>query len=96
VESAIAVTNMYGIGCSLTQFSVAMVLVVKLLKDVYFVSERVQVWESLTSEKALVVGIVETLDDAVSPGFAFGDKDDFNPELETQADNQTEAPWVFI
>lgn len=84
------------VGWSLPQFGVSMVLVMELLKAVRFLAKMNQGREPLPTEEALVVGVIETLDDAVAPRFSFWYKDDLDPCVETETNHQAETPRVSV
>jgi hypothetical protein len=52
--------------------------------------------EVLRAKEALVVGVVKSLDDTVAPRLALGDKDNLDPEMKTEPDQETEAPGKAI
>jgi len=81
---------------SLTQFGIPMMFVVETFKDPQFASQMGHGTEVLRAKEALVVGVVKSLDDTVAPRLALGDKDNLDPEMETEPDQETEAPGKAI
>lgn len=80
----------------LTELRIAMMVVVKALKNPELAAEVHQGSEVLGSQEAFVVGIVKSFDNAVTPGFTFRDKDDFDSEMETKPDQEPKASRMTI
>jgi len=84
------------VGWPLSQFGVSMVLIMELLKAMGFLAKMSQRREPLSAEEAFVVGVIETLDDAVAPRFTFRDETDLGSCVKTQAHHQAETAWVSV
>ncbi len=88
--------TMHSTRCSLPQFGIAMMLVVESLKGARFLAQMGRAGKSLSTKEALVVGVIEPFDDAITPRFSFGDKDDLDTSVEAEANHQAEAARVSV
>lgn len=87
---------MHNLRSPLTQFCIAMMFVVEALKDPEFAAEMRQGSEVLGAKEALVVRVVKSFDNAITPGFAFRDEDDFDSKMQTEPDQEAKASGVAI
>jgi len=82
--------------CSLSEFCVAMIVVMEVLELGKVTSKMLQATEPLLTEEELIVDVVEPFDDTVTPGFSFGDKEHLHTQLQAGSDQQAETPRIAI
>jgi hypothetical protein len=89
-------STMNGAGCSLSQLGIPVVLVVESFKTERFLRQMDQARESLSTEEAFVVGVIEAFDDPIAPRFSFRDKDDLDTSVKAEANHQAETAWITV
>ena len=50
----------------------------------------------LPSEKSLIVAIIEALHDSITPRFSYRDKDHFDPQKQTESEDEAKGTRVTI
>jgi len=73
-----------------------MVSVVERLELTCAGSEVAQITEHLSAEEDLVVDVIETFDDTITPRLSFGNEDDLNSQLQTGTQEESQASWIAI
>ena len=73
-----------------------MVLVVKELKVLGLGSQVTIAAKPLPSEKSLIVAIIEALHDSITPRFSYRDKDHFDPQKQTESEDEAKGTRVTI
>jgi len=81
---------------SLAELGVAVVPIVEAFELGQLPLQVGQGGKLLGAEKELVIDIVEFLDDAVTPGFALGNENDFHTEIQAEADKEAETAGIEI
>jgi len=73
-----------------------MVSVMEEFKVLGLRSEMAIAAKPLPSEKSLIVAIIEALHDSITPRFSYRDKNHFDPQKQTESEDDAKGPRITI